>query len=94
MRTVSAVGDQVADMLDAGFFEMKDYLEGGWVTGLRYESDVLKDLKERTGDTEKPLKKVCPRPCASDPLARIYRLDDYMSNQSSLACLLMLPSVV
>ena len=49
---------QVEEMLDAGYFDMKDYLEGGWVTGLRYESEVIDDLKQRTGSLDKPLKKV------------------------------------
>ena len=45
-------------MLNAGFYDMKDYLDGGWVTGLKYESEVIEDLKERTQSKDKPLKKV------------------------------------
>ncbi|KAK9813790.1 hypothetical protein WJX73_010027 [Symbiochloris irregularis] len=50
---------EVKDMVDSCYFKMEDYLKGGWLTGLRYESEVLADLKKRTdGKEDKPLKKV------------------------------------
>lgn len=56
--SVSLCGWQVEEMLNAGFFDMKDYAEGGWVTALKYESEVIDELKQRTNkDTDKPLDK-------------------------------------
>lgn len=35
-------------MLDQGIYRMEDYVEGGWVTALKYEDEVIKDLEKRT----------------------------------------------
>ena len=35
-------------MLDRGIYRMEDYVEGGWLTGLKYEDEVIKDLEKRT----------------------------------------------
>lgn len=35
-------------MLDEGIFDMQKYVDGGWVTGLKYDDEVLEDLKKRT----------------------------------------------
>ena len=40
---------EVAALLEEGVYDMKRFLEGGWVTALKYEDEVLEDLKERTG---------------------------------------------
>lgn len=52
-RTIAAARgksvEEVAAMLDSGFFDQKDYLQGGWVDGLKYEDEVLDLLQERTG---------------------------------------------
>ena len=45
-------------MLDKGIFRMEDYVEGGWVTGLRYEDEVIKDLEKRTDSKPDKLRAV------------------------------------
>lgn len=51
--------EEVAALLEEGVYDMKCFLEGGWVTALKYEDEVLEDLKERTGrKPDEPLRKV------------------------------------
>ena len=45
-------------MLDKGIFRMEDYVEGGWVTGLKYEDEVIKDLEKRTDSKPDKLRAV------------------------------------
>lgn len=46
-------------MLEEGIFDMKRFAEGGWVTALKYEDEIIDDLKVRTaGDAEKEKEKV------------------------------------
>lgn len=45
-------------MLNAGIFDMQKYVDGGWVTGLRYEDEVMDDLKQRTGGKKDKLRSV------------------------------------
>jgi len=44
---------EVAALLEEGVFDMTRLAEGGWVDGLRYEDEVLEDVKKRTGRKEK-----------------------------------------
>ena len=45
-------------MLNRGIFRMEEYVEGGWLSGLRYEDEVLKDLEKRTDSKPDKLKTV------------------------------------
>ena len=45
-------------MLDAGIIDVKEYVEQGWVTALRYEDEIVADLEKRTDSKEGKLKKV------------------------------------
>lgn len=45
-------------MLDRGIYRMEDYVEGGWVTALKYEDELIKDLEKRTGSDSDKLKSV------------------------------------
>ena len=49
---------QVEAMLNAGIFDMQKYVDGGWVTALKYEDEVLDDLKKRTGGKADKLRSV------------------------------------
>lgn len=40
---------QVEELLERGVYDMKELAEGGWLTALRYEDEVIADLKKRTG---------------------------------------------
>lgn len=44
---------EVAALLDEGVFDMTRLLEAGMVDGLKYEDEVIDDLKTRTGRKEK-----------------------------------------
>ena len=37
------------ELLERGVYDMKELAEGGWLTALRYEDEVIADLKKRTG---------------------------------------------
>lgn len=50
--------DEVKAMLDQGIFDNKVFLEGGWVDGLRYEDEVIADLKTRTNPPDADQSKV------------------------------------
>lgn len=45
-------------MLNEGIFDMQKYVDGGWVTALKYEDEVLDDLKKRTGGKADKLRSV------------------------------------
>lgn len=45
-------------MLDRGIYKMEDYVEGGWITGLKYEDKILADLEKRTDSKPNKLKTV------------------------------------
>ena len=45
-------------MLDQGIFRMEEYVEGGWVKGLKYEDEIIKDLEKRTDSKPDRLKAV------------------------------------
>ena len=45
-------------MLDKGIFRMEDYVEGGWVTALKYEDELIKDLEKRTDSKPDKLRAV------------------------------------
>ena len=47
-------------MLDKGIYKMEDYVEDGWVTALRYEDEVMKDLEKRTNSKPDKLNAVRP----------------------------------
>lgn len=49
---------QVEAMLNEGIFDMQKYVDGSWVTGLRYEDEVMDDLKKRTGGKADKLRSV------------------------------------
>jgi hypothetical protein len=49
---------QVEAMLNEGIFDMQKYVDGGWVTGLKYEDEVMDDLKKRTGGKADKLRSV------------------------------------
>jgi hypothetical protein len=34
--------------LEEGVYDMKQFVEGGWVTALKYEDEVIDILKEKT----------------------------------------------
>ena len=40
--------EEVKSFLDLGVFDNQLFLDGGWVDGLKYEDEVLSDLKKRT----------------------------------------------
>ncbi len=50
-------------MLDAGIFRMEEYVERGWVTALKYEDEILKDLEQRTDSKPDKLKTAREAPC-------------------------------
>lgn len=41
--------EQVAALLDEGAYDPSRFVEGGWVTGLKYEDELNKIIEERTG---------------------------------------------
>ena len=45
-------------MLDRGIYRNEDFVDGGWVTALRYEDEVMKDLEKRTDSKPDKLKAV------------------------------------
>lgn len=48
--------EEVIAMLDQGIFDNQEWLAGGWVDGLKYEDEVISDLKKRTDPTGDPEK--------------------------------------
>lgn len=55
--------------MNEGIFDMQKYVDGGWVTGLKYEDEVMDDLKKRTGGKADKLRSVSLRVCAACDLA-------------------------
>lgn len=56
---------QVQEMLDAGYVSVDEYASNGWLTGLKYEDEIIQDLEKRTESKEGKLKQVtaaCHRP--------------------------------
>lgn len=45
-------------MLNRGIFRMEEYVEGGWLSALKYEDEVLRDLERRTDSKPDKLKAV------------------------------------
>ncbi len=65
VRTVAAARgkteQEVKDLLEAGVYDNTQLLAGGWLDGLKYEDEVIEDLKKRTAPgspLDKPLRKV------------------------------------
>ncbi|KAI8476080.1 MAG: peptidase family S49-domain-containing protein [Monoraphidium minutum] len=56
---------EVVALLDQGVYDMKLLAEGGWIDGLRYEDEIIADLKKRTGGKEDEVTKVGLRKYAS-----------------------------
>ena len=55
---VFVLAAQAEAMLDAGIFKMEEYVERGWVSALKYEDEILKDLEQRTDSKPDKLKTV------------------------------------
>ena len=53
---------ELSALLDEGVYDMERFLEGGWVTGLKYEDEVLADLKKRVGCKEEEVRRSTTRP--------------------------------
>ncbi|EIE22855.1 protease IV with duplicated peptidase family U7 domain-containing protein [Coccomyxa subellipsoidea C-169] len=49
---------EAEEMLDEGIFKMERYVESGWLTGLKYEDEILADLEKRTESKPNKLKAV------------------------------------
>jgi hypothetical protein len=49
-------------MLDEGIYKMERYVESGWLTGLKYEDEILADLEKRTDSKPNKLKTVSALP--------------------------------
>lgn len=45
-------------MLDAGYVHVSEYASSGWLTGLKYEDEIIQDLEKRTDSKEGKLKEV------------------------------------
>ena len=41
--------EEVAEMLDAGYYDMEKLAAGGWLTALKYADELEDELKTRTG---------------------------------------------
>lgn len=57
-------------MLNAGYVDVADYANQGWLSGLKYEDEILDDLIKRTDSEEDKLKKV-HRSASSLPLEAV-----------------------
>ena len=40
---------EVKALLDKGVYDMQELADGGWVTALKYEDEIIGDLKKKTG---------------------------------------------
>lgn len=66
--------DEVTEMLDQGFYDQKDYLNGGWVDGLLYQDEVEDKLFERVGmkkDKKTGLWKGAPKTVSLNKYAKV-----------------------
>lgn len=60
---------QVEELLERGVYDMKELADGRWVTALRYEDEVISDLKKRTGGKDDKVRAVTPwASCTGCPL--------------------------
>ncbi|GBF99919.1 serine protease chloroplastic, partial [Raphidocelis subcapitata] len=50
--------EEVVALLNEGVFDMEKLAQGGWVDGLRYEDQIIDDLKARTGGKADAVAKV------------------------------------
>lgn len=50
-------------MLNEGIFDMQKFVDGGWITALKYEDEVMDDLKKRTGGKKDKLRSVSLLTC-------------------------------
>lgn len=50
--------EEVEAMLNEGIFDMQKFVDGGWITALKYEDEVMDDLKTRTGGKKDKLRSV------------------------------------
>ncbi|KAK9846465.1 hypothetical protein WJX81_004557 [Elliptochloris bilobata] len=49
---------EVEELLERGVYDMRELADGGWVTALRYEDEVIADLKKRTGGKDDKVRAV------------------------------------
>ena len=54
-------------MLDAGYVDVAEYASNGWLTGLKYEDEIIQDLEKRTKSEEGKLKEVPALPHQQTP---------------------------
>lgn len=52
------VVQEVKEMLEAGIYDMQQLKDGGWVTDLKYQDEILRDLEGRTGGKKDQVRKV------------------------------------
>ena len=50
--------EQVEDLLNAGLFRNEEIVSRGFLDGLRYEDEIIKDLEGRTSSKPDKLKQV------------------------------------
>eukprot|EP00798_Chlamydomonas_sp_ICE-L_P004080 gene4080-14177_t len=50
--------EEVLAMMEEGIFDMQKFMDGGWLTGLRYEDEVIDDMKKRTGGKDDEVRSV------------------------------------
>eukprot|EP00798_Chlamydomonas_sp_ICE-L_P004081 gene4081-14179_t len=50
--------EEVLAMMEEGIFDMQKFMDGGWLTGLRYEDEVIDDMKKRTGGKDDEAKEI------------------------------------
>eukprot|EP00798_Chlamydomonas_sp_ICE-L_P012519 gene12519-15735_t len=58
---------EVWAMMDEGIIEMSRFLKEGWLTGLKYEDEVLEDMKGRTGGKKDEVRSVTLRKYSAVP---------------------------
>ena len=72
------LANQAEEMLDEGIFKMERFVESGWLTGLKYEDEILADLEKRTDSKPNKLKAV-----SALPLCTLHYLTCICHNTSS-----------
>eukprot|EP00775_Hariotina_reticulata_P006975 gene6975-7190_t len=50
--------EEVAALLDRGVYDNDVFAKEGWVTGLKYEDEIIEDLKKKTGGKDDGVRKV------------------------------------
>eukprot|EP00899_Mesostigma_viride_P014295 jgi/Mesvir1/22867/Mv25883-RA.1 len=53
--------ENVRALVEEGVFEMQRYMDEGWVDGLKYDDEIMEDLKARTGGKEDQVRGVLAR---------------------------------